>query len=122
MRKYILGFLVMLTALVGHAQGTTVPLGTQGYGIVERLDIKYSKIMPIIHTGDKAYFRGDVAKAAETLLLSNLRFNKVQQSQLQYLVDDNPDFLDSLKSVNRRPAWILYREPASFMHYSSKKK
>lgn len=122
MRKYILVFLVMLTASAGFAQGTTIPLGTQGYHIIDRLDIKYSKIIPIVHTTDKAYFRGDVAKVAETMMLSNLRFNKVQQSQLQYLVDDNPDFLDSLKSINRRPAWKLYREPASFLHYSSRKK
>jgi hypothetical protein len=74
------------------------------------------------HTGDKSYYRGQVGKFAETLLLSNLRFNKVQQYQLQWLVNDNGEWLDSLQSKTRKPLWKLYREPASFAHVSSKKK
>ncbi len=123
MRRFLLLTVTALLSLGSFAQGTYIPLGSDAYYQVDRLDIKYSRILPIIHTQDKGYHRGDVAKVAETLLLSNMRFNKVQQYNLQWLVDEDAEWLDSLTSVNRRPLWkALYREPASFLHYSSKKK
>lgn len=115
---FILSFLWVST----FAQGTFVPMGSDAYTIIDRMDIKYSRVLPVTHTADKTYYRGQVAKFSETLLLSNLRFNKVQQYQLQWLVDDNAEWLDSLKSTTRRPLWKIYREPASFAHVSSKKK
>ncbi|MGQ8475488.1 hypothetical protein, partial [Klebsiella pneumoniae] len=78
-------------------------LNTDAYRYIERLDIKYGKIIPIEHTGDKPFFRCNAAKIAETLLLSNLRFKKVQQYQLQYLIDENGEWLDSLQSRTKKP-------------------
>ncbi|MCS6934357.1 MAG: hypothetical protein NZM35_04290 [Chitinophagales bacterium] len=106
----------------GAAQGAFMPLGSDAYHIVDRLDIKYSRIIPIQHTADKSYYRGQMAKLAETLMLSNLRFNSVQQFQIQWLADEAPDFLDSTESRTKRPLWKLYREPASFAHVTSKNK
>jgi hypothetical protein len=121
MQKFL--FLTLLfPALVSFSQGTFVPLGSDAYTIVERMDIKYSRVLPVTHTADKSYYRGQVGKFAETLLLSNLRFNKVQQYQLQWLVNDNGEWLDSLQSKTRKPLWKFYREPASFAHVSAKKK
>lgn len=118
-------YLVVLFTVFSQAmfaQGTFVPLGSDAYHIADRLDIKYSRIIPIQHTADKSYYRGQVAKVAETLMLSNLRFNKVQQYQLQWLADEAPEYLDSLESRTKRPLWKFYREPASFLHVTSKKK
>lgn len=122
MRKILLILISTLTVSLSFSQGTYIPLGSESYQILDRLDIKYSKILPVLHTSDKGYYRGDAANTAETLLLSNLRFNKVVNYQLKYLVDENPEFLDSLESRTKRPLWKFYREPASFLHYSSKKK
>lgn len=121
MRKFLL-FTLLFPALVSFSQGTFVQLGSDAYTIIERMDIKYSRVLPVTHTADKSYYRGQVGKFAETLLLSNLRFNKVQQYQLQWLVNDNGEWLDSLQSKTRKPLWKFYREPASFAHVSSKKK
>ena len=56
-------------------------------------------------------------------MLSNLRFTKVERAQLQYLVDENGEWLDSLHSHTLVPLWKkLYTEPASFYSVSSKKK
>jgi hypothetical protein len=80
-------------------------------------------VIPIEFTADKPYSRADVARVAESLLLSNIRFNKVEKSQLQYLVDENSEWLDSLHSRTARPLFkVLYTEPASFFSVSSKKK
>ncbi|MBP6732653.1 MAG: hypothetical protein KA149_11375 [Chitinophagales bacterium] len=122
MQKLLLfGFMVALS-VSAFAQGTFVPLNGDANVYMDRLDIKFSKILPVLHTGDKPYHRGKAAKAAETLLLSNLRFNKTLRFQLQYLVDDNGEWTDSLVSRTRKPLWKFYREPASFLHVSSKKK
>lgn len=120
--RLLLSFLLLFLVSQSFSQGTFVPLGSDAYTIMERMDIKYSRVLPVTHTADKTYYRGQVAKFAETLLLSNLRFNKVQQYQLQWLVDDNAEWLDSLQSRTRRPLWKLYREPATFAHVTSKKK
>ncbi len=123
MRKVILSCVFMVCSVVSFSQGTYINLGSDAYRFLDRLDVKYGKIIPLEHTGDKPYHRGQVAKVAETLMLSNLRFNKVQQYQIQYLLDDNAEWLDSLQSKTRRPLFkVLYREPASFAHVSSKKK
>ncbi len=123
MQKILSTLLLITLSFLSFSQGTFIPFGSDGIGYIDRLDIKYGKIIPIEHTSDKPYHRGAAARVAETLLLSNLRFNKVQQYQLQWLVDDNADWLDSLQSRPHKPLFkVLYREPASFAHVSSKKK
>lgn len=114
------GFLISLAAM---SQGTYVPLGGDTYDYIDRLDIKYGKILPMIHTGTKPYLRSEVARMAETLHFSNLKQNKVNEFQLQYLMDDSPEWLDSVRSRTPRPLLkVLYREPASFAHIESKKR
>lgn len=122
MQRTLLAFVLAAFSFSAFAQGTFVPLNSDAHTYLDRLDIKYSKIVPIQHTADKPFYRGDAAKVAETLLLSNLRFNKSQQFQLQYLVDDNAEWTDSIISKTRKPLWKFYREPASFLHVTSKKR
>lgn len=122
MQKTLLAFVLAAFSISAYAQGTFVPLNSDANVYLDRIDIKYSKIIPIQHTSDKPYHRGDAAKVAETLMLSNLRFNKVQQFQLQYLIDDNAEWTDSIISKTKKPLWKFYREPASFLHVTSKKR
>jgi hypothetical protein len=123
MRKLLFTFFIFLLATSTFAQGTFIPLGSEAYNFLERIDIKYSKIVPVQNVGDKPMYRSTAARVAETLLLSNLRLSKVQKWQLQYLTDENAEWLDSLQSRTSRPLFkVLYREPASFAHVTSKKK
>lgn len=116
----VAGFLLSVTAF---SQGTYVPLGGDTYDYIDRLDIKYGRILPMIHTSTKPYLRSEVAQMAEALHFSNLKQNKVNTFQLQYLMDDNAEWLDSVISKTPRPLFKkLYREPASFAHVQSKKK
>ena len=114
------GYLISISAF---AQGTYVPLGGDTYDYTDRLDIKYGKILPMLHTGTKPYLRSEVSHMAEALHFSNLKQNKVNEFQLQYLMDDSPEWLDSVSSRTKHPLFKkLYREPASFAHVESKKK
>ncbi len=122
-RTILLLFFLVAVTTYSFAQGTFIPLGTDAYRYLDRLDIKYGRVIPIEHMSDRPYYRGTAAKVAETLLLSNLKFKKVQEFQIQYLKNENGDWLDSLPSKTKRPFLkVLYREPASFVHVSSKKK
>ena len=116
----VFGYLISISAF---SQGTYVPLGGDTYDYTDRLDIKYGKILPMLHTGTKPYLRSEVTRMAETLHFSNLKQNKVNEFQLQYLMDDSPEWLDSVNSRTKHPLFKrLYREPASFAHVESKKK
>ena len=123
MKKVLLLAIGFLMSSVIFAQGSYVPLGGETYDYIDRLDIKYGRILPTLHTGTKPYIRGEVAHMAETLHFSNLKQNKVNEFQIQYLMDDSPEWLDSAVSKSKKPFLKkLYREPASFAHVVSKKK
>ncbi|MBX2902146.1 MAG: hypothetical protein KF872_01225 [Chitinophagales bacterium] len=121
MFKHIGTVVLMLFTACLLAQGTYIPLGSEAYHIMDRLDIRYGRILPVAHTSVKPYSRKSVAEVAETLMLSNLPFNKRQKFELQYLVDDNSEWLDSLQSRTGKPLWKFYREPASLGHVNVKK-
>jgi hypothetical protein len=123
MKRVLLPVFAYLISVSAFAQGSYVPLGGETYDYIDRIDIKYGRILPMIHTSTKPYIRSEVARMAEALHFSNLRQNKVNEFQIQYLMDDNAEWLDSVTSITRRPLWKkLYREPASFAHVESKKK
>ncbi|MFN8277581.1 MAG: hypothetical protein U0T84_08865 [Chitinophagales bacterium] len=121
--KSILCALWTAVSLGALAQGSFVPLGTDAYHYVDRMDIKYGRILPTLHTGTKPFLRGEVAHMAEALHYSNLKQSKKSKFQIQYLMDENAEWLDSAVSKTRKPLFrALYKEPASFFSVYSKKK
>lgn len=120
MAKYYLSVLILFITITARAQGTFVPLGYDEYHYIDRLDIRYSKILPISHTADKPFRRSYVADVAETMYTSNLKLTKSEGKRVQYLADDNAEWLDTMKSRTIRPLWKLYREPATFAHVQIK--
>lgn len=122
MRGILLCLAFVSIACFLFSQGPFIPLGTNTYPYMDRLDVKYSRILPPVHTSDKPYRRKVVANVSETLQLSNLRFDDIEKYQLKYLMDENAEWLDTLKSFTYHPWWKFYREPATFLHYDSKNK
>lgn len=123
MQKTLFCLFFVAFSLSAFSQGTTMVLGNDAYTYMDRLDIKYGRIIPIEYTVDKPYTRSSVARVAESLLLSNIRFTKLERAQLQYLTDENAEWLDSIHSRTPKPLFkVLYTEPASFYSVSSKKK
>ena len=119
--KQLFSVVVAVWMFLGVQAQTSIPLGNDAYDIIDRLDIRYGKVLPIAHTSAKPYSRKQVAEIAESMWYSNLAMNKRKRFQLQYLVDDNSEWLDSLKSKTNKPLWVFYREPASFGHVDVKK-
>ncbi len=119
--KQLYGIALAMLVFSGIRAQTYIPLGNDAYQIVDRLDIRYGKILPIAHTSVKPFNRQTVAEIAETMWFSNLSLNKRKQFQLTYLIDDNSEWLDTLKSRTAKPLWVFYREPASLGHVDVKK-
>ncbi len=103
------------------SQGTYIPLDAETYHMIDRMDIRYGRILNMPHTSSKPFLRADVARAAEKLKVSNIKVNKRTAREIDYMMDDNAEWLDSTKSRNPRPIWLFrqgskaafYREPAT---------
>jgi hypothetical protein len=97
-------------------------LGNPAYEIVDRFDIKYGKVLPAAFTATRPFSRIQVANLVETLVSSNIKLSKADDRNLQYLVDDNSEWYDSLKSTSRKPFLrYFYKEPATFYSVRTKK-
>lgn len=102
------------------SQGATIPVNTDGYHYIDRFNIKYSKLLPVAHTGNKPYTRQFAGNYAEELYHSNLFLNKVEQFQLDYLMTDNSEWVDSVDLMSERPFLkALYTRPDAFYSYYS---
>jgi len=114
-------FLVFISSTL-FAQSTYIPLGNPAYEIVDRFDIKYGKVLPAAYTATRPFSRKQVANLVETLASSNIKLSKADDRNLQYLVDDNSEWYDSLKSTSRKPFLrYFYKEPATFYSVRTKK-
>lgn len=118
--RIIVLFMMLCTALLLKAQGAYVPLNTETYRIVDRFDIRYNKILPIPHSSVRPYNRKLVANFAETMYNSNIELNKSDIYNLEYLMKDNAEWVDSFNTKNKPFLKYFYREKASFLHATTK--
>ena len=114
--KYFILLFCLFGIQLANAQGAFVPLNTETYRIVDRFDIKYNKILPIAHSSVRPYNRKLVANFAETMYNSNIEVKKADLRNLEYLLHDNSEWVDSFSTVNKPLLKIFYREKASFLH------
>lgn len=118
--KYITFIFSVLFLSQTIAQGTYVPLGTDTYHEMERLDIQYGKILPIPHTSVRPYNRKWVAEYAESMYNSNIDLTPQMKFNLEYLMNDNSEWVDSFETV-RKPLWkVFYPERASMFAVNTK--
>jgi len=95
-------------------QGTVIPLHSDSYRLIERLNVKYGKTLPAFYTGIKPYSRKLVAEYAQSVEASNIIGNKRFNRNLSYLYIENSEWLQDTVIKSKRPVWkIIYPEPAS---------
>jgi hypothetical protein len=89
---------------------------------MDRFDIKYGKILPVFHTANKPYDMKFIAHHNEVLRASNLTLGKTDKFNSDYLLNDNSEWYDSLKSISKKPFLrYFYREPANLYSIRTKK-
>lgn len=116
---YVIALILLSSNLI--AQGTYVPLNTDSYHQIDRLDIKYGKVLPIPHTSVKPYNRKALGEYAESMYNSNINFSSQDSFNVKYLLNDNPEWTDSF-NYEKKPFWkIFYPERASLLRYEDDK-
>jgi hypothetical protein len=111
--RYIIVFISMILIGFAKAQGTYTPLNTDTYHEMDRLDIQYGKILPMPHTAVKPYNKKWLAEYAESMYNSNIDLSPQTEFNLEYIMNDNSEWVDSFE-IDRKPLWkIFYPEKAS---------
>jgi hypothetical protein len=86
-------FVFLLLPMLLSSQGSVIPIGTQTYDILDRLEIK-SGINAPFHSALKYHQRGDIARyAMEVLETDSTIWSERDRQDLNYLLRDNNDFL-----------------------------
>lgn len=111
--RVVLLFVFVSLIKIGFSQGTYTPLNTQSYHQIDRLDIKYGKILPLPHTSVKPFNRKMIGEYAESMLNSNIDFSAQEAYNINYLLNDNTEWTDSF-DYSRKPLFkVFYPERAS---------
>lgn len=114
MRKLLL-ITGLLSGLISFGQGTYTPLNTATYHEMDRLDIQYGKILPMPHTAVKPYNKKWLAEYAESMYNSNIEISPQTRFNLEYLLNDNSEWVDSF-DLSKKPLFkIFYPERASML-------
>ncbi len=121
MRLLPLLFFCLCCTVGAWAQSQYVPLNHFSYHNVDRLNIKYGKILPIVHTGIKPYKRVTVANLPDTLQDNNIQLNKRDQYNVRNMMWDSNEWLEDTVIKSVRPFWkVFYRDPATFLGVDAK--
>jgi len=89
-RLYVLIF--ACAPIVLFAQGSNLPMDSEAYRMLDRLEIASGTPAPY-HSTLKYYTRGDVIRYALTLDSAQVQWRKGEQEQLDFLFDDNNEWL-----------------------------
>lgn len=106
--------LVVLHGACAAAQDTGVPLHSPAYHIIDRLSI-LSDSACMIRPEVKAFARRDMADYATALDTSSTPWSRLDRADLEYLLRDNNEWVDSAR-VHRNQRALLkyfYRTPAN---------
>ncbi|MFK7807730.1 MAG: hypothetical protein AB8F74_08035, partial [Saprospiraceae bacterium] len=95
-KNRLLIVLAILIPSIAFAQGVGVPLRSDTYHIIDRLEIKTGVPTPI-YSSIKYYQRGDVAAYAMKVDTSLVGLSVKDRRDLYYIFKDNNDFLSSVK-------------------------
>lgn len=118
--KYLIFLICVFSLQIGVSQGTYTPLNTDSYHQMDRLDIEYGKVLPMPHTSVKPYNKKWLAEYSESMYNSNINFSPQTRFNLEYLMNDNTEWVDSFDTSNKPLLKILYPERASLFAVNTK--
>lgn len=123
MKKALLLIMIMTTALLQvYAQGTYVSTRAESYSFMDRLEIKYSDLLPAAHSSTKPYLRSEIARTAQAIYFSKAPKSNIDSFGIKYLIEDDKEWADSFRNEKKEGVRkLIYREPASFLFLESKK-
>ena len=119
--KLLIIFLLAAITEQAFPQGTSIPLNSDHYHILDRFSIKYGKTLPIFHTSVKPYSRKLAAQLAQAVQKENITGNKRFNRDLSYEYVENSEWLEDTVIKSKRPLWkVIYPEPANMFAVNAK--
>lgn len=117
-------FLLILTTFSSAnllGQSTNIPLNKDTYHLIDRLEILSGEMAPNHHSAVKPYIRKAIAQFTDSIQSMHLKESKSDKFNLEYLRNDNWEWVDSSTNVSKRPFLKAFYKNRSDFYYGSDK-
>ncbi len=118
---FLLFILITFSVSLTKAQSAFVPLGTDSYHNLDRLEIKSGSFLTNIHTSVKPYRRDEIIKSVHQFdtIYPAVHFTRTDGKILEFLDSDNSEWIDSDTINSNHPIYYFYRTKADFYSVKS---
>ena len=121
MKKIVGIFLAFIVYHGVQGQSTNVPLNKDYYHLIDRFEIMSGKMAPNIFSAVKPYTRKAVGQFTDSIKASGMTLSKQDKFNLEYLQNDNWEWVDSANNESKHPLWnTLYKNKSDFYHGADK--
>ncbi len=103
------------------AQSTNIPLNKDTYHLIDRLEILSGDMAPNHHSAVKPYTRKAIGQFTDSIQQQNLTRSRQDDFNLDYLRNDNWEWVDSSTNVSRRPFLKHFYKNKSDFYYGADK-
>jgi hypothetical protein len=115
MKHPILLFLFVIVTGIAVAQSANAPLNSDYYHLIDRLELKHGRFSGSFHSVVKPFQRIKIASFLEEI--DQKMLNERDKFNLDYLANDNWEYMSSVDNESRRPVWnTFYRVKSDFFH------
>lgn len=112
MKKIILLFVFLIPFFTAFSQSTFLPLGNDGYHLIDRREISDDSVIAEFHTSLKPYDRRRMIEYAERVWDYRNPLRAKERHNLYYLFKDNSEFALAQVDSKRPILKIFYKNPA----------
>lgn len=114
--SFILFILLLINSISGFSQSTNAPLAGDYYHLLDRYEIKQNQFSSQFHSSIKPFQRRAIAVFASRQLDSIQKVNKVDHFNLQFLVNDNWEWVAQPEVKNKPIFKYFYHTKPDLYH------
>ncbi|MCB0494637.1 MAG: hypothetical protein KDC79_00750 [Cyclobacteriaceae bacterium] len=103
------------------AQSTNIPLNKDTYHLIDRFEILSGEMEPNNHSAVKPYTRKAVAQITDSIQKMDMKLSRQDQFNLEYLRNDNWEWVDSSTNVSKHPFMKVFYKNKSDFYYGADK-
>ncbi len=108
-------------AKISFAQSTNIPLNKDTYHLIDRFEILSGKLPDTYHSAVKPYARKSIGQFTDSIQTLTLKNSRQDKFNLEYLRNDNWEWVDSSTNVGRHPLWnTFYNNKSDFLYGADK--
>jgi hypothetical protein len=113
--------ILVIYANISVAQSTNIPLNKDTYHLIDRLEILSNNMAPNHHSAVKPYARKAVAQFTDSVQLLDVDQSRQDIFNLEYLQNDNWEWVDSSTNVSEHPFLkVFYKKKSDFFYGADK--